>query len=195
MASAAAMTGEEAARYTRVAIILHWIIAALLIANLAVGFFHESFDRPLRAALMGFHKSTGITILALSLARLAWRLSHRPPGYDPAMNPWERSLARIIHWLFYGLLIAMPLTGWLLTSTGKRPVGLWYGLFDIARLPAATDTHDLWQEGHELLGYAMLALLLLHVAGALKHHLEGHRHMIRRMTLGSARVDEISTES
>lgn len=176
------MTGQEAARYTRVAVLLHWLIAALIVANLLVGFFHEDFDKPLRAALMGFHKSTGIAILVLSLARLAWRLTHRPPAYDSVMRPWERGLARAVQVLFYVLLIAMPLTGWLLSSTGTRPVGLWYGLFDVPRLPAASSTHDLWEESHELLGYTMLALLILHVAGALKHHFAGHRHLLRRMS-------------
>ena len=183
MATAAAMTGQEAARYTRVAILLHWLIAALIVVNLLVGFFHEDFDKPVRGALMAFHKSTGITILALSLARLAWRLTHRPPAYDVSMRPWERVLARATHILFYVMLIAMPLSGWLLSSTGTRPVGLWYGLFGIAKLPAAAETHDLWEESHELLGYLMLALVVLHVAGALKHHFEGHRHMIERMKL------------
>ena len=98
------------------------------------------------------------------------------------MRPWERGLARAVQVLFYVLLIAMPLTGWLLSSTGTRPVGLWYGLFDVPRLPAASSTHDLWEESHELLGYAMLALLILHVAGALKHHFAGHRHLLRRMS-------------
>lgn len=184
MASAAAMAGQEAARYTRVAVLLHWLIAALLVANLLVGFFHEDFDKPARAALMGFHKSTGIAILALSLARLAWRLSHRPPAQDAAMRGWERSLARLTHILFYVLLIGMPLTGWLMSSTGSRPVGLWYGLFDLPSLPAAKESHELWEESHELLGYGMLLLLVLHVGGALKHHFEGHRDMIRRMSWG-----------
>ncbi|MFL6856956.1 MAG: cytochrome b [Allosphingosinicella sp.] len=183
MASAAAMTGQEAARYTRVAVGLHWLIAALIVANLAIGLFHEDFDRSVRGALMAFHKSTGITILLLSLARLAWRLTHRPPAYDAAMKPWEATLARLTHILFYVLLIVLPLSGWLISSTGKKPVGLWYGLFDIARLPASPATHELWEESHQLLGYAMLVLLVLHVAGALKHHFEGHRQMFRRMTL------------
>lgn len=182
MATAAAMTGQEAARYTRVAVLLHWAIAALIVANLLVGFFHEDFDKPVRGALMGFHKSTGITILALSLARLAWRLTHRPPAYDAAMKPWEARLARLTHIVFYAMLIALPLSGWLLSSTGSRPIGAWYGLFGIGKLPAPAGTHDLWEQSHGVLGYLMLALLVLHVAGALKHHFEGHRQMIRRMS-------------
>jgi cytochrome b561 len=181
MATAAAMTGQEVARYTRVAIWLHWIIAALIVANLTIGLIHDDLDRAISRPLMNFHKATGITILVLTLARLAWRLTHRPPPDDPAMKKWESALAHLTQWVFYGLLIILPLTGWLLISTGKNPVMGWYGLFTVPPLPAAKATHDLWSESHEILGYAMLVLLLLHVAGALKHHFGGDRHLIGRM--------------
>jgi cytochrome b561 len=181
MATAAAMTGQEAARYTRVAIWLHWIIAALIVANLTIGLIHDDLDRAIRGPLMNFHKATGITILVLTLARLAWRLTHRPPPDDPVMKPWERALAHLTQWVFYGLLIILPLTGWLLISTGKNSLMGWYGLFTVPPLPAAKATHEIWSESHEILGYAMLVLLLLHVAGALKHHFGGDKHLIGRM--------------
>jgi cytochrome b561 len=181
MATAAAMTGQEAARYTRVAIWLHWIIAALIVANLTIGLIHDDLDKLIRGPLMNFHRATGLTILVLTLARLAWRLTHRPPPYDPVMKPWERALAHLTQGLFYLLLLVLPLTGWLLTSTGKNSLIRWYGLFTVPPLPAAKDTHALWSQSHEILGYAMLVLLVLHVAGALKHHFEGHKHLIGRM--------------
>ncbi|MEA3037285.1 MAG: hypothetical protein QOH04_3076 [Sphingomonadales bacterium] len=181
MATAAAMTGEEAARYTRVAIWLHWIIAALIVANLTIGLIHDDLDKAIRGPLMNFHRATGLTILVLTLARLAWRLTHRPPPYDPIMKPWERALAHLTQGLFYLLLLVLPLTGWLLTSTGKNSLIRWYGLFTVPPLPAPKGTHALWSQSHEILGYAMLVLLLLHVAGALKHHFEGHKQLIGRM--------------
>jgi len=180
MASAAAMTGEETARYTGVAIALHWIIAALLIANIALGFGHESFGKAATPWLMFFHKAIGMTVLGLTLARLAWRLGHRPPAHDAVLKAWERGLASFIHWLFYAMLVAIPLTGWLLSSTGGRVTSFW-GLFDIAPLPVPKSSRDLYEGAHELLGKLMIGLVLLHVAGALKHHLEGHRHLIGRM--------------
>lgn len=183
MATAAAMRGEEAARYTRVAIWLHWLIAALLIGNLLVGLYHDSFGRPAAAWLMWFHKATGLVVLALTVARLAWRLGHRPPAFDPVLKRWERGLAHAIHWLFYAMLIAIPLSGWLVASTGGRPFTSFFGLFDVPPLPVARseESHELFEEVHELLGKAMIGLVLLHVAGAVKHHLEGHRHLIGRM--------------
>ena len=182
MASAAAMTGQETVRYTRVAIWLHWVIAALVVTNLSLGFFHDSFGRGATPWIMHFHKAFGITVLGLTLVRLGWRLSHRPPAFDATLRGWERGLAGLIHGLFYVALIVIPLSGWLLTSTSGRATSF-YGLFALPPLPISRskDVHELFEEIHELLAWGMLALLALHVAGALKHHLEGHRHAIGRM--------------
>jgi cytochrome b561 len=178
----ATLASPDLARYSRVAIWLHWIIALLIVVNLLLGFYHEDFDKPVRAAMMNVHKATGLTILVLTLARIAWRLGHRPPPFDPVMKRWEVGLARAVHWLFYALLIALPLSGWLVVSTSGR-VTSWFGLFDVAPLPVSRseDLHELMEEVHEYLAYSMLALLALHVGGAIKHHFEGHRHLIGRM--------------
>lgn len=175
---------EESAllRYSRGAIWFHWIIAALVVANLALGLTYEEFGRDLRPTLMGVHKSIGITILALSIARLGWRLTNRPPAFDPVLARWEAALARLTHWLFYALLIAIPLSGWLLGSYNGRGV-IWFWLVDLGTLPVGKDhdLHEFWEEAHGLLAYAMIGLIALHVAGALKHHLQGHRHLVGRM--------------
>ena len=85
--------------------------------------------------------------------------------------------------LFYVFLIVMPITGWLVVSSGGRPVTSYFGLFDIAPLPVSRteDVHEWFEEVHKWLAYAGLALIALHVAGALKHHFDGHRHLIGRM--------------
>lgn len=180
----ATLASPDLARYSRVAVWLHWIIALLIVANLLLGFFREDFDRPVRAVIMGWHKAIGFTIIALTVARILWRLTHRPPAFDPAMKAWEVGLARLVHGLFYLLLLALPLSGWLIVSTGERvnPTSL-YWLLDIPPLPVTPgeDLHELAEEAHELLAYGILALLALHVGGALKHHLEGHRHLLGRM--------------
>jgi cytochrome b561 len=185
-----ATLAPDLARYSRVAVWLHWLIAALIALNLVLGFFHEDFEKPVRAAMMNVHKATGFTILLLTLARLGWRLGHRPPAFDAVLKPWEAGLARLIHGLFYLLLIVLPLSGWILVSTSGR-VTSFFGLFGIAPLPVsrAKDVHELFEETHELLAYAALALIALHVAGALKHHLEGHRHLIGRMAPWLSRTD------
>jgi cytochrome b561 len=180
----ATLASPDLERYSRVAIWLHWILAALIVVNFLLGFFHEDFARPVRSAMMGWHKSLGLTVIALTLVRIGWRLTHRPPPFDPAMKPWEVAVARLVHGLFYLLLLAIPVSGWLIVSTGERvnPTSV-FGLFEIGPLPVAPGDgiHDFAEEAHELLGYAMLVLLLLHVGGAAKHHLDGHRHLIGRM--------------
>ena len=168
-------------RYSRTAIWLHWIIAGLIIVNLLLGLYHEDFAKPVRATMMFWHKSIGITVLLLTLARLAWRLTHRPPPFDPVMKRWETGLATLIHWLFYAFLVAIPLSGWIMSSTNGKPISF-YGLFNVPLAPLrGHDAHETFEELHEILGKAMIGLILLHVAGALKHHFEGHRHLIGRM--------------
>ena len=165
------MSGQEAAHYTRVAILLHWLIALLLLANLFLGFYHDSFGSTARSWMMFFHKSTGLTVLALTLARLAWRLGHRPPPLDLVMKGWERGLAHLIHWSFYALLVALPLTGWMTSSSSDRPTDF-FGIVTVPPLPVSRseEAHDLFEDAHERIGKVTIALVLLHVAGALKHH-------------------------
>lgn len=179
---AAAIGSLDPARYSRVAILLHWIIAVLILINLYLGIFHEDMSKPVRASMIFYHKSIGLTVLALTVLRLAWRLGHKPPPYDAAMRRWEVALARAAHWLFYIMLFALPLTGWLLVSTDGHATS-WFGLFNIPALPVshADDVHDLWDTVHVFLGWTMLVLVCLHILGALKHHLQGHRQIFGRM--------------
>jgi cytochrome b561 len=183
MATAAALGGEEALRYSRVAMWLHWLIALAVAVNLLLGFFHEDFERPTRAAMMWYHKATGLTVLALTLARIGWRLGHRPPPFDAVLKKWEAGLAKLIHGLFYVALLAMPLSGWLVASTGRSPVTDFWGLIDVPPMPVGggEDIHEAAEKIHELLAYSMLGLIALHLLGAAKHHFAGHRHLIGRM--------------
>jgi len=98
-------------RYTNVAIILHWTIALLILFNLVTGFFHDFVPK----AVFAFHISSGVTILALTIVRIAWRLTHKPPPYLP-MRTWEKQLANIVHFLLYCAMLASPLTGWAMIS-------------------------------------------------------------------------------
>ncbi len=182
MASAVEAMSLTAMRYSRVAMWFHWIIAALIVLNLLLGFFRGEFDRPVASVMMTVHKATGFTILALSVARLAWRIGNRPPAFESVLARWEVALARLTHAAFYALMIIIPLTGWLLSSSNGRSTSFFW-LFDIPPLPVSRseDSHELWEQMHGLLGYAITALLALHIAGAAKHHFQGHRHLIGRM--------------
>jgi len=98
-------------RYSKGAIILHWTIAILILHNLFTGFFHDALPR----SWFQFHISSGVTILALTLVRIGWRLTHKPPPYLP-MATWEKRLADVVHFLLYCAMLAAPLTGWAMIS-------------------------------------------------------------------------------
>lgn len=170
--------------YSRGAIALHWAIGLLIILNLAIGFLHEGAPASARGWLMGFHKSTGILVLALTLGRIAWRLTHRPPPLPASVKPWEKGLAHATHWTLYLLMFALPLTGWLMSSAGKRKYPLdFYSAFPVPYLPIAQNeaAARMYAERHEWLGWIALALIVLHLAGALKHHVFDQDRTLHRM--------------
>lgn len=187
-------------RYTAVAIVLHWAIAAAIIANLLLGWWMrgaiETAETQARAiAAFQLHKSLGLTILVLSLLRLAWRLFHPPPALPAAMPGWERFAAKAAHWAFYGLMVAIPLSGWLYVSTqwrGLAPLNvptLWFGLFEVPHLFGLSEmARELRQtfagfafDAHFYLAWGMAVLLVLHVAAALKHHFVNRDEVLANM--------------
>jgi cytochrome b561 len=111
----------DRSKYTRVAIILHWAIAGLIIFNLAIGFVMEGFPLPVRFVALVLHVSSGMTVLVLTVFRIAWRLMHEPPAYFASMKLWERRLSHAIHLFLYVAMVVMPLTGWAIVSAHPRP--------------------------------------------------------------------------
>lgn len=166
-------------RYSRVAMLFHWTIAALVIVNLTIGLLHDAIGG------MALHKAVGLTVLALTVARLVWRLSHKAPPLPAHMPGWERAAAHATHWTLYLLMVAMPLTGWLMVSGGPTPRPTsWFGLAQVPPLPVGRAAGGFGHEAHELLGWLMLALVLLHVAAALRHHFLLRDGMLARMAPG-----------
>ncbi|MBB6424310.1 YceI family protein [Sphingopyxis sp. JAI128] len=158
-----------ATRYSYTAITLHWLIALLLAFQIALGWTLEGDNGPELFARYQLHKSVGITILLLSLARLATRLfTPRPPASEgPA---WTRMLANTVHWLFYVVMILGPLTGWLLVSTARVQVPtLLYGIVPWPHLPIGRAWHEPAESIHGAMAWLAIGLFLLHIAGALRH--------------------------
>ena len=167
-------------RYTRVAMILHWLIAALIAVNVgliwSVGWLPDGGVRPVIDA----HKSTGITVLGLVLLRLLWRAANAAPPLPDAYPRWEKAAAHSAHVALYSLMLALPLSGWMHDSAwkaaGEIPM-FWYGMFEWPRIgwimqiePGFKERlHDIFGGLHAWLSYLLYALLILHIGAALKH--------------------------
>ena len=179
------MVDLEAAqrRYSGGAILLHWTIALALGFQLALGFSMPKDESGF--ALYQLHKSVGITILLLSLARLAWRLTHRPP---PAVEGgFQGFLAKAVHTLIYVFIIGMPLTGWAVVSTSRIEIPtVFWGVIPWPHLPLSNALNGVAEEAHEILAWIGVALILLHVAGALRHQFLVKDGLLRRMGPGGS---------
>ncbi len=177
-------------RFGIVAQSLHWIIAVLIVGQYVTVELAEEAKAARRvdpsAALeqlimMTRHKSFGIVILTLAVVRLAWRLFDGPPQWPITMPRWQVILARGAHWLFYVLLFAIPLTGWLATSAEDRAVNF-FGLFELPNLMAPNKdlAHDL-EEVHEFLFFSLVTLAGVHIVAALKHQFVDKDGILMRM--------------
>ena len=157
-------------RYGHVAQALHWIIAALVVTQFALAYAASGLPLGMeRLILMARHKSIGMTILMLVLVRLAWRLRYPPPRLPEGMHAIEQRLAHLTHALFYVLLFAMPLSGWLMSSAKNYSVS-WFNLLTWPDLIGKNDTAFTWLRGlHDTLSFVLLALATVHVLAAFRH--------------------------
>ncbi|NJC41944.1 cytochrome b561 [Brevundimonas alba] len=173
---------EPRNRYSTVSLILHWLIAALVLAQVLLISAHEATDGPLSREFVTIHKSVGLSLLLLTLFRIGWRVAN-PAIPLPAETPrWQKLAARATHVGFYVMLLAMPLLGWAASSAAGREI-VWFGLFDWPLLPVgggrdvARDLMDLHEDGAKIL----YVLIFLHVVGALKHHFIDRDNVLHRM--------------
>ena len=177
--------------YSIVAITLHWVIAALVLGNLGLAWYFNTLPKLAQIAPIQLHKSIGVTVLLLTLLRLAWRLTHRTPPLPAAMPAWEKAAARATHFFFYVFMLAMPLSGWAMVSASLEikvhPIVL-YGLVPWPALPlpglGPDQLHDarrLFHATHSTLALIAYATITLHVAAALKHHFFDRDDVLARM--------------
>jgi cytochrome b561 len=178
-------------RYTKTAVVLHWLIAALLIAEFAHGWWMQEIPKQppgVRADAFNLHKSVGLVLLALALVRLGWRLAHRAPGLPP-MTRWQARLARTNHVLLYTMMVALPLSGYLGSVFSGYPIK-WFGV----TLPAWGGNVPVLKEWmsaiHLATNWILLVCTCLHVAGAARHSLAGDRVM-ERMTFGGRTTESM----
>jgi cytochrome b561 len=165
----------------------HWLVAALILAQGVIGLTMVQMGlTPAKVRVFALHKSIGMTILALVLLRIAWRLGERRPAHPPAMPRWQRRAARVVHLALYVLILAIPLSGWWFNSASNAPL-VWFGWLN---LPSLTGGYDpVWKPRallvHQTLFWVLVALLVAHVGAALWHHFRERDDVLRRMVVGS----------
>jgi cytochrome b561 len=179
-------TAPQAAvlRYSNTAVTFHWVLAALVLAQASLGFtFFFSEDGPARDTVFIWHKTVGVTILLLVLARLAYRLRNPPPPFPPELPAWERHAAVWNHRLFYLLLIAMPIVGFIAVSGfANGPTTPLVGGIMVPVIPGVSkETGELAGDVHQYAAFLLVALILVHVAAALKHQFFDHWRGSARM--------------
>ncbi|HMM47534.1 MAG TPA: cytochrome b [Thiobacillaceae bacterium] len=172
-------------RYSTPAVLLHWLVALLIFVAFPLGvYMHELPLSPDKLKLYSYHKWIGITVLMLMGIRIAWRLTHTPPPLPRDLASWQKRLGALVHGLLYVLMIAIPLSGWLMSSAKGFPT-VWFGVLPLPDLVAKNrELGDLLTEVHEILNFVLLASIILHVIGALQHHFIERRPFLQRMAWG-----------
>lgn len=180
---------SPSSRYSTTAIVLHWLLAAALTTVFAVGIYMADLPfSPRRLQLYNWHKWAGVAILALSLLRLVWRVTHRPPDLPEAMQAampqWQKVAHHGTHHALYLLFFAVPLLGWAYSSAAGFPI-VFLGMVPLPDfVPASTALAEVFKPLHKLAALGMAALMVMHVAAALKHQWIDRDNLLARMWPG-----------
>ena len=186
---------ERALRYTSTAIVFHWLLALAIIGTFGVGLYMS--DLPfsvLRVKLINWHKWAGISILALSAMRVLWRFTHRPPALPARvrafMPPWQHRAANFSHFAMYLLFFAVPLLGWAYSSAAGLQI-VWFGVLPLPDLlPVDKEfAKEVLKPLHRYLAYLLGALVMVHVAAAIKHQFVDRDGLMSRMWPGSSPIN------
>ncbi|GAA5162981.1 cytochrome b [Viridibacterium curvum] len=176
------MSSSSVASYTRIAISLHWLMALAIIGAFCVGLYMVDLPfSPQKLQIYSWHKWAGVSIFALALIRIVWRLTHRPPEPPDHMPRWQRAVAEVTHNLLYVLMLAIPFSGWLMSSAKGVPT-VWFGVLPLPDLLVRdVELGKQLASVHAALNYTLAALVLAHVGAALKHHLIERDTVLVRM--------------
>lgn len=169
-------------RYTNASIVLHWLIGLMILTSFGVGLYMVDLSlSPTKLRIYSWHKWAGVTIFTLVLIRCLWRLTHAAPKLPNDMPRWQRFIAESTQYALYALMIAIPLTGWLMSSAkGFQTV-----YFGIVPIPDLLDKNkelgDTLALVHKYLNFTMIAIVIVHIGAALNHHFIAKDDILRRM--------------
>ena len=169
-------------RYNTVSRGFHWAVAVLILGLLIVGFFMDTIEpSPFKYQVYGWHKATGIAVLFLGVCRIIWKHITQTPESLSAYKQWEKILSKTIHIVLYVAIIAMPLSGWIMSSAGGYPISF-FGLFEVPGIVSkVSELGKLAKEAHEIWAWIIIGCVVLHIAGALKHHILDKDTTLNRM--------------
>jgi cytochrome b561 len=170
------------ARWGAIAQCFHWLIVALIIAQLILAASADAMlPGPAKLAILSCHSSAGIAILMLAVVRLLWRLVNPTPALPSTLKPYERWLARFTHATLYSLLFLLPFSGWIMSSANGVAVN-WFGHYPLPKLvPMNHVLNEAMQETHEASALGLIVIASLHLVAALKHHFMLKNTVLRRM--------------
>ena len=169
-------------RYSGVAIGLHWLIGLMILISFSVGLYMVDLSlSPFKLRLYSWHKWAGVTIFMLVLIRCLWRITHAAPMLPADMPRWQRIAADTSHFALYALMIAIPLSGWLMSSA-KGFQTVYFGVLPIPDLLQKNkELGETLAVVHQALNFTMIGIVILHAAAALKHHFIDQDDILRRM--------------
>jgi cytochrome b561 len=177
------MSRRAPTSYTKVAILMHWIMALFILLNLSVGFFMETFANPSpqRSNVLFYHASIGMVIFALAVIRLRWRLTHQPPPLPQSISKPQQIVAHGLHWLLYALILVQPISGYVHRMAGNHPVSV-FGLFNLPVLIGKNEPLRLLTDVvHDSGGIIIAILVVGHIGMALKHRFMDRDGVMQRM--------------
>ena len=173
---------NTASQYGGITKTFHWVMAAAIIALLAIGLYMSDLEAiPLKKELIGIHKSLGVCVLFAAVLRMLWHLVSPKPSPLPNLHLWEKYLGKTLQFFFYAAMLAMPLSGWAMSSAAGFPVGV-FGLFTLPPLLSPDkEKLEILKEFHGVAGNILLYAVGLHAAGALKHAILNKDATLKRM--------------
>jgi cytochrome b561 len=170
-------------RYTKIAMLLHWLVALLIIATFFLGLSMVAIHgfSPTKLKYFSWHKWMGVTVLLLAVLRVLWRLTHKPPQKLASIPDWQHMIAEGMHYLLYFLIFAVPISGYFYTYAAGVPV-VYLGLWQLPTVMAANpELKPVLQNVHYIFTMTMAAAVVAHALAALKHHFVDRDVTLKRM--------------